>query len=479
MGFFGALIFLAVVLALFALGNRLLSEHQQLKDQLAQARNQLNEVFVFLNGFSRKLGAVEEINDALQLVVHYLCDVLRAESLGIYAVDPHASSDAPRLRGAAVAGLFPVFASVGDIPEVVLARPQYRLDHFRTEIVEYGKELIGTVAATCEPILVRSVAASPYAGTLPGFVETVIAVPMTSEDRFLGVICAVNCREEGRCFDENDLLMLSELSCQAALACSLVQVYHERSGQERIMQELAFGRELQQSLLPAAVPTWGDYQLAAFGRPALEVAGDYYDFIEIDKDRLMVIAADATGKGVPACMLMAMCRSFARSMIEQYAGMEQFLMDLNRRLYCDTDSAHFVTMACVVINRQSHICEYGCAGHTPLLMRQHSGGILCFKPQGVALGLFPNDFGVSFETLTFSFDPGLDLLLFTDGITEALNERGEEFGLKRLETIWAGDERDPELLTATIVQEVKRFADKVPQADDQTVLVISRPEKVS
>jgi len=147
--------------------------------------------------------------------------------------------------------------------------------------------------------------------------------------------------------------MLETLSYQAALASNLVTVYSERSKQERILQEMQFGREIQQSLLPAQVPEWGEYAFNAFGRPALEVAGDYYDFVEVDENRLMIVVADATGKGVPACMLMAMCRSFVRSLVERYAGLEQFLKELNLRLFRGTDAANFLTMGLVVIDKKN------------------------------------------------------------------------------------------------------------------------------
>ncbi len=475
MGFFGALVFLGIALAAFSLASRFLARYQFLKDQLSQARHQLAEVIAFLNDFSRKLGTVEQINDALQLVVHHLCDVLRAESLGIYVVDQREEGGKPCLRGAAVAGMFPVFGASGEIPGVVLIRPQYRVAHFRHEFIAYGQGVVGEVGGKREPVLIKS-AAEREDLELPNLVQTLIAVPMFANERFLGVICAVNRREEGKHFDEEDLRMLGELSCQAALASSLVKVYSDRSSQERMLQELRFGRDLQRSLLPARIPTWGEYRFGAFGEPALEVAGDYYDFVRIDEDRLMVVVADASGKGVPACMLMAMCRSFVHSLVEDYAGMERFLMDLNRRLFSDTDAANFLTMACVVVNRRNHVCEYGCAGHTPAFMRHGDRVSLSVRPEGVALGLLPNDLGIGFETLTFLFEAGTQLLLFTDGITEALNDRGEEFGEERLREIWSRERLQPEQTTRRIVEEVRKFVGKVPQTDDHTMMVIHREE---
>ena len=204
------------------------------------------------------------------------------------------------------------------------------------------------------------------------------------------------------------------------------------------------------------------------------MGGDYYDFVEIDEDRLMIVVADAAGKGVPACMLMAMCRSFVRSLVEHYHGIERFLMDLNPRLFRGTDAAHFLTMAALVIDRKTHVCEYGCAGHTPLLMRRPDGKALQVRPRGPALGLLPNELGITFDTFSFCFDPGTRLFMFTDGITEALNRQDEEFGIDRLQSLWGGSMLSPDKTAELIVEKVQTFAARVPQSDDQTMLIVGR-----
>lgn len=474
MGFFGTLIFLAVIIgACFAVGH-FLYRYRALEEELLRTRRQRSEVIDFLNHFSRSVATVAEIDHAMQLVAHYLADVLGAESLGIYIVDA-ATTDLKdgerRLRGAAVAGMFPLFHGES---EIVLAKVRYRLEHLKHEFVTFGDGILGRVAANDTSVLVRDASIYPIREEIPPRVHTLMAVPMRVENQLHGVVCAVNCREEARVFEEEDLQMLETLSYQAALASNLVAVYSERSKQERILQELHFGREIQRSLLPAQIPEWGDYGFTAFGRPALEVAGDYYDFIEVDENRLMIVVADATGKGVPACMLMAMCRSFVRSLVERYAGLEQFLKELNLRLFRGTDAANFLTMGLVVIDKKTHVCEYGCAGHTPLLIRNSFGKTLEIKPEGPALGLLPNEFGVHFDTLTFCFDPGTTLLLFTDGITEALNRDGIEFGQERLREVWnASGNATPEERSEAIVGRVKEFVGDTPQSDDQTMVIVS------
>lgn len=473
MSFFYTLIFLAVIIGACVAVGRFLYSYRELEEELQRTRRQRSEVIDFLNHFSRSVATVAEMDHAMQLVAHYLADVLGAESLGIYTVDSDPTDGEKKLRGTAVAGMFPLFHGES---EIVLAKVKYRLEHLKHEFVTFGDGILGRVAANDSSVLVRDAATYPVPEEIPPRVHTLMAVPMRVDDQFHGVVCAVNCREETRVFGEEDLQMLETLSYQAALASNLVAVYSERSKQERILQELQFGREIQQSLLPAQLPEWGSYEFTAFGRPALEVAGDYYDFVEVDENRLMIVVGDATGKGVPACMLMAMCRSFVRSLVERYAGLEQFLKEINLRLFRGTDAANFLTMGLLVIDKKTHVCEYGCAGHTPLLLRNSFGKTLEIKPEGPALGLLPNELGVHFDTLTFCFNPGTSLLLFTDGITEALNRNGEEFGQERLTKIWeASEPASPEEVSGTIVSRVKEFAGDTPQSDDQTMVIVSLP----
>jgi len=473
MGIVYTILFFGSVLGAFFLVNQVIARFKDLQLQLRRTQKQRQDVIDFLNRFSRSLATVAEIDHAMQLVAHYLHDVLRTESIGVFAVDEADGADARQLRGAAVAGTFPVFKGLSS--DIVLTREKYRLEHLRHEFIDFGEGVLGRVAESERSALIADVSASPYRDEIPAGVHTLMAVPMHVEGHLLGVICAVNSKDEGHSFDQDDLHLLETLAFQAALASNLVQIYSQRSKQERISQELQFGREIQQSLLPSSVPDWGEYRFAAYTCPALEVGGDYYDFVEIDEDRLMVVVADAAGKGVPACMLMAMCQSSVHSLVEQYAGLEPFLASLNARLFRGTDPAHFLTMAVAVIDKRTHVCEYGNAGHTALLLSRPDGTTLQVNPEGPALGLLPDDLGVQFDTLSFCFDPGMSLMLFTDGITEALNRDEEEFGLTRLHDLVEASEKHPEKLADAVVDSVGDFVGDAPQFDDQTLMVIGLP----
>ena len=443
---------------------------QLLQAKLRASRRQRKEVMDFLSLFTTSLSTVAELERAMELVAHYLCDLMEAESLCIFrAIEEDGQK---RLQASAVAGLFPPLQRTSNM---VMAKVSYLRAHLRKERIPFGEGVVGRVAERQQSILVEDASQLPDEQRLPRDIRTLLAVPMYVENRLTGVVCAVNCKQPERLFNATDLKTLENLSHQAAMASSLVSIYAERSRQERIEQELELARQIQFSLLPVTVPNFGDYQIHPFSRSALEVGGDFYDFIPMDENRLMILVADASGKGVPACMLMAMCQSFARAGTERFTMLETFLRDLNRHLRRDSDRSHFVTLAVVIIDRANNVCEYARAGHTELLLRMENGISRVIRPNGPALGLLPDDLVSGFDTLSFAFPPGTSLMLFTDGITEALNENGEEFGMDRLEPIWRTHDLAPEEMATKVLAEVNAFTGDEPQADDQTIMILSRP----
>jgi sigma-B regulation protein RsbU (phosphoserine phosphatase) len=304
---------------------------------------------------------------------------------------------------------------------------------------------------------------------------TIMATAMKIDEQIVGVICAVDRRVPTGPFVRDDLFLLESLSGQVALGGTLIEVYERLSEQHRLQQELQLAREIQNSLLPTAAPSSDWFQVHGVNRTASEVSGDFYDFVELSEDFLLVLVADASGKGVPACMIMAMCRSFVRANAIRYRdNLEGLLKALNQSLFSDTDGAKFVTAACCLIDKRDGTVEYARAGHTELLIHQPGGRIEVISPDGPALGLLPDD-EVTFDTFSFSWLPDTSILLFTDGITEALNADEDEFGLTRLtEALHRCDTLVPEETAERILDEVAAFTEEQPQTDDQTMVILSR-----
>ena len=461
-------IVLATVLYLFLAGLVFLSRKKicSLKASLMDALHKKAEVGNFLSLFSKNLQSVDEIPDSMKMTAHYVADLIGAKSLCVFIIDQD-----DYLRAEGMAGSFPPLHKA---PDRVLTKPRYLLEALRKEKIKVGEGILGEVAESRQCILIEDALQHEVLANSPVLIETLMVVPMVNEGHVIGVICAVNNRHGGGPFSPEQFSALRFMADEVVLAHNLVRIDSKLSEQQRIAQELDFARQLQSSMLPDEAPQWGNFEIEAFSKPAKEVSGDFYDFVEIDEDRLLVVVADACGKGIPACMLMAMTRSFIRAGIERFTTLHDMMQDLNKDLFRDTGDERFVTVSCCLLDKKESTVEFARAGHTELLISRKDHPIRTIFPDGAALGLLPSEIVGDFDLISFAFLDDMSILLFSDGITEALNTQGEEFGLQALLNILDKNEtKAPEILIENILHDVNEFARDVEQADDQTIVVIS------
>ncbi len=463
-------IFILVVLVMAILMSFQYNRVFGLLDKLRELMHQKAEVSNFLNHFARSLKRIGDIDDSMAITARYIADMIEAESTCIYGwVDE-------RLKVLGISGAYPlVHGGTG----YIMTKPKYIIDLLRRESIRLNEGLIGEAAARHEPLLIERAENDPRLeefGSNADSVKSVIIVPLVRDAVLTGVICAVNSKN-GEPFTAEQFNRLRGISPQVILTQNVVKAYNNLSEQQRINQELHFARRLQASLIPREFPEWGKFQIEAASRPAKEVSGDFYDFIAIDDDRLLVVIADACGKGVPACMLMAMTRSFIRSIVNHFTTLEELMHELNRNLYRDSDDDLFVTLACCLIDKRNSLIEYCRAGHTEMIsfVRNH---LRCVNPDGTALGILPSEFA-KFDSICMEFEPGTTFLLFTDGITEALSREEEEYGIDRLKRVFKEVElqkKSPKEVLEAILADVEAFeADPENLSDDQTMVIISAP----
>lgn len=435
---------------------------------LLELKHKQAEVTNFLTIFSKNLHSVEEIDDSMRMTARYVADLIGSRSLCIFVKD-----DEGLLRAAGVAGAFPPLHKSS---ERVLTKPRYLLESLKKEKIHFGDGFIGRIAQTAEAEIMNDASQAPLFANSPIAIETIMGVPMVYDGEVIGVICAVNNTHASTAFSPEQFNALKFMSAQVVLAHNIIKVYADMSKQQRIQQELDFARQLQASLLPEEPPPWGPFDIKTYSQSAKEVSGDFYDFVEIDDDRLLVVIADACGKGIPACMLMAMTRSFIRASADRFTTLQAMMRELNNYLYSDSGDERFITVSCCLLDKKEHTVEYARAGHTELLLGRYGHPVRTIFPDGAALGLLPNEIAGDFDLLTFSFFGDMTLLLFSDGITEALNIAGEEFGIKPLLDVFREglqDEKGPKALIESILSKVHEYTIGTQQADDQTIVVIS------
>jgi len=248
--------------------------------------------------------------------------------------------------------------------------------------------------------------------------------------------------------------------------------------QEKIKKELQLAHQIQQMLLPKTTPQIPGFSFAALYRAAKEVGGDYYDFVWVDKHRLAIAVADVCGKGVPAAMLMSVARSMLRSIAGKYASPASVVRELNRLLHGDLQSGLFITLFYAVLDISRGSLTYTSAGHNPAMHWQASGRKLrplALDTPCMPLGL---DKGDIFDKLVTEKSLPLGghdvVVLYTDGVTEAMNAGWEEFGETRLEESLRRHvgAPDAQVVVNGLDTDLIRFCGDTPQSDDIAMAVI-------
>src|ERR671920_273201 len=239
---------------------------------------------------------------------------------------------------------------------------------------------------------------------------------------------------------------------------------------ERVEQELRVARSIQQGSLPKEVPELEGWQITPYYQPAREVGGDFYDFFELEEGRLGIVVGDATGKGVPAALVMASTRSMLRAVAQALRSFSpgEVLAQVNETLLARIPLNMFVTCFYAILEPKSGHLLYANAGHDLPYLWHGGGDAEELRARGMPLGLMP---GMSYEEKEIALDAGEAALFYTDGLVEAHNPKGEMFGFPRLQALIAGHTDEEGSLEETLPEELYSFVgDGWEQEDDITLL---------
>jgi serine phosphatase RsbU (regulator of sigma subunit)/anti-sigma regulatory factor (Ser/Thr protein kinase) len=258
-----------------------------------------------------------------------------------------------------------------------------------------------------------------------------LTIPLVSQGDLVGLI-NLGGRLSEQDYSSYDKSLLSSLAAQAAPALRVAQMVLEQQAQarerERIEQELAVARLIQQTLLPKDLPDLPDWHLTTFYQPARAVGGDFYDFIQYEDGRLGLVVGDVTDKGVPAALVMATTRSILRSAAQEELSPGKVLERANDLLFPDIPPRMFVTCFYAILDPRSGHVRYANAGHD-LPYRWREGEVAELRATGMPLGLMP---GMQYEENEVTLAHGESVLLYSDGLVEAHNSEREMFGFPRL-----------------------------------------------
>jgi sigma-B regulation protein RsbU (phosphoserine phosphatase) len=299
-------------------------------------------------------------------------------------------------------------------------------------------------------------------------------VPMRNNNKTIGAfLCGERVTKQP--FSETDLEFMSLAAAQAANALEQSRLFKETLEVQAMEKELQVAKEIQAALLPKALPNIPGVDLAAQNIPTKQVGGDYYDVMMLDEHHLFLGIADVTGKGTPAALLMANLQASIKAYMTAFNpetfDLSKVVGKINNIIYENTPADKFITFFCAIINLQTRTMISVNAGHNPPFLLKKSGEVRTLTKGGVILGVISTL--VPYEVESTSLDSGDTLLLFTDGVTEAMNTAREEFGEERLISLLKSHADKPaSTIIDTIVEETTRFQPAGEQHDDITLVCL-------
>jgi sigma-B regulation protein RsbU (phosphoserine phosphatase) len=341
---------------------------------------------------------------------------------------------------------------------------------------QVSRSIVERVAREGQPLLTSDAQADQWlkgrVSVMSLGLRAILCVPLQLKGQRIGVVYVDN-RLQAGIFSQADLDLLTAIAASAAIAIENARLYQVAVEKGRIERELQLAREVQASLLPRETPHLPGWEFAAYWQPALEVAGDFYDFVTLNERQLGLIIADVSDKGMPAALLMALSRSVLRASLPGAASPAAGITHANRLVCADATNNMFVTLFYAQLDSATGGLTYVNAGHNPpWWYRAGERQFVPLKRTGMPLGVFAT---VEYAEQSIHLEPGDVVLLYTDGVTDALDIRDQEFGLERLKRLL--DEHPSSSsaeLVARLRDELHKFTGPHAPFDDITVVVLKR-----
>lgn len=424
-------------------------------------------VFDFLHGLGEALADESKPNNLHSLIVEGAIRILEAQGGALYLLDPSRTQ------------LRPVYVSKNCLPFMKLPKSfgaTTLQSQIRLQAVKVGETVIGEVWSRKKVFLLngedeRFINARAYG------MNSALLAALDYGGQNLGVLAV--CRNgEAEPFGQELLHTFQALAEQSAFSLFDAILHQVAAEKRQLDRDIQIANEVQRILLPSEAPLLDGFEISGTNVPARDLSGDYFDFLPLDTDRFGVVIADVSGKGVPAALIMAMARSALRLLAPGGDTPVEIMRRLNAQLYPDIKEGMFMSMVYLVLDRRSGDVSFTRGGHdAPLIWKAKDGSVVkaASKP-GLAVGI---DSGSAFNRVTAGFslslEPGDCLVLYTDGITEALNRQGDEFGFERMiQSIRASAPSGAAGIIQRVTADVQAFIGNFPQHDDITLIAIRK-----
>jgi sigma-B regulation protein RsbU (phosphoserine phosphatase) len=406
---------------------------------LPQAPEQKLAELVRLQKFAQRITSTLDIDELVPRIVDEVATSLGCVEINIFLRDPNE-------------------------PEFVLAGVRGCTVHGQGHRLPIGEGMVGHVAATRKLHYAPDVTRDPYYMACEPDTRSEVAIPLHRDGDLVGVFTASHCELDAFCPDQ--LRLLEGLCAHIAVAVHNARRFsNEREQRERMSREAEEARSIQQALLPRSSPLVPGFSISGLSIPAGSVGGDWYDFIPLANGRWGLVLADVSGKGTAAALLMSATRGMLRSLAQTGSGPAEVLTRLNNMMIEDFPSGRFVTMVYAELDPSTRVMRIANAGHLAPLLVEPSGHRWIKHEHGLPLGISASKFSETEVTL----GEGARIAFYSDGITEAEVDSGEEYGPQRL----LAQMQSPDVTLDALLSDVKKFANGAGLRDDATVILVS------
>jgi phosphoserine phosphatase RsbU/P len=303
-------------------------------------------------------------------------------------------------------------------------------------------------------------------------IRSVLAVPLSvGEDKVFGIIYADSPTTEAT-FSEEHLNILTTLASVASIRVENAKLLDERFERERMERELELATEIQQTFQPSAPPVMDDYEFQGISFSCYEIGGDYYDFIALQDRKMMIALGDVSGKGTAAALLMSSLHAAIHAQVTARTSLHEMVTSVNKYLAANTPTNRFVTLFIAELDPANGILSYINAGHNPPIMGRADGRVEQLESGGFPLGILPQ---AEYDVGKVQLNSGDSLVIYSDGVSEANNLNGDEFGMERLtQVISKNIQASAAGLRDKVESALSSFTQTAPANDDITLVIVKR-----
>ncbi len=408
---------------------------------------------------TKKISRSLDLEEVLNLVMDTLGSLISYNAAGIYIID---KTNAAKADGqASPAKVFRTEAVRG-----------YDIEDLTELSLKMGEGIIGHVAQTGEPVISPDVRRDPRYVNAREETRSEMVAPIITNEEVIGVF-DLEC-DDLNAYTFDDLQVLLLLASQVATIIEKVMLHEQLIEKKRLQGQLEVARQVQLQLLPARDPQLEGFDISAYNYPTEEVSGDYYDWVRIYEDQIGIVVADVSGKGVPAALLMAFLRASLRAAIHIGYAPHISMAKVNYLLWESIERNQFVTAFYAVLDASNRTLAYTNAGHNPPLLLDDNGDGRFIERGGLPLGMFRD---TRYYEYYLPIEAGQILVLYTDGVTEAMNREEVEYGRERLEqAARAGKHLSARELITFIHKDVLAWTEGQGATDDITFVIIKALE---